>query len=491
MPRFAFAALLLAAAPLSAQSASPLARFDRFFADATMRVDLYHTGSAGDELFALDEVYRQGAWAGSRVHLTDDLGVGRYLATVSDAASGELLFSRGFDDYFGEYRTTAGALKGVRRTFHESVLIPYPKAKVTLALVLREPGKAPRPIFSAELDPAALTVLRKPLDAGVEVIEVANAGDPHAKVDVAFLAEGYTAAEEPKFRADLVRFARIFFAAEPYASHRSSFNLWGVFKPSQDSGADEPSWGSFKNTALSTTFDSLGSERYLLTEANKAMRDLAAHVPYDAIYIMVNSPRYGGGGIYNLYCTFTTDNQWHEYVFLHEFGHTFAGLADEYYTSSVAYNDFYPKGVEPNEPNVTALLDPANLKWKELLTPGIALPTPWEKTEFDSMDNAYQKLRGEWNERIAAAKRAGAPRAEVEKLQAESERLSKEQADKVDAYLARSRYAGQVGAFEGAGYAATGIYRPMVDCIMFSKGAKPFCRVCQRAIERVIAHDSE
>jgi hypothetical protein len=206
---------------------------------------------------------------------------------------------------------------------------------------------------------------------------------------------------------------------------------------------------------------------------------------------MVNHERYGGGGIYNLYCTFTADNYWSTYVFLHEFGHSFAGLADEYYTSSVAYTDFYAKGVEPAGPNVTALLDPAHVKWAALVTPGTPIPTPWEKADFDAMDIAYQKVREELNAKIAAAKRSGAPRADVEKLQEESERLSREHAGKVDAYLAKSAFVGQVGAFEGASYASQGLYRPMLDCLMFSKGAKPFCKVCQQAVMRVIDYYGE
>ena len=491
MPKAWIAAATLLAGSLGAQPAPLTARFDRFFLDATLRVDLYHIGNATEEMFTLDQLYREGLWAGSRVHLLDELGLGRYLVEVTDPSGGGVLFSKGFDDYFGEYRTTDPAAKGVRRTYQESVLVPYPRAKVRLAIEARGRDGQRREVLATEIDPSAITILTKPPDPRVKVVEVAKAGDPHAKVDIAILGEGYTAAEEGKFRADLARFAKLFFSAEPYASHRSSFNVYGVYTPSADSGVTEPSWGSFKNTALGAQFDALGSERYLLTEANRQVRDLAAHVPYDATYIMVNSPRYGGGGIYNLYCTFTTDNQWSDYIFLHEFGHAFAALADEYYTSSVAYSEFYPKGVEPSEPNITALLDPANLKWKDLLSPGVAVPTLWEKKDFDAMDTAYQKVRTALNERIAAAKRSGAPRVEVEKMQAESERLSLEQAKKVDAYLAASRFAGKVGAFEGAGYAATGLYRPMVDCIMFSKGAKPYCKVCQGAIERTIAHYTE
>lgn len=485
MVHLAVLAAMALAAPLA--TVQPVA-FDDVFVDATLRVDTYHTGNAAEETVTLDRVLRQGSWAGSLRHLTDRFGVGRYLATVVDPVTGVALFSKGYDSYFGEYRTTAAAGKGARRTFQESVLIPCPKKTVRFSIAVRQRDGALREIFATDIDPNSTSVVQAPLDAGVTVIQAAHAGDPHVKVDIAILAEGYTAAEEGKFRTDLARFVKLFFSQEPYASHRGSFNIAGVFKPSQESGASEPSWGVHRNTALGATFDSLGSERYVLTEDNRRVRDVAAHVPYDALMIMINSARYGGGGIYNLYCTFTADNQWSSYVFLHEFGHSFGGLADEYYTSSVAYSDFYPKGVEPDSPNITALLDPANLKWKALVTPGTPIPTPWEKAGFDTMDLAYQKVREALNGRIAAAKRAGAPRAEVEKMQDESERLSHENAAKVDAYLAKSRLVGQVGAFEGAGYASVGLYRPMLDCIMFSKGAKPFCKVCQQALLRVIEH---
>jgi hypothetical protein len=488
MKSLATLAVLTLAVPLLA---GPIPTFDQSFTDATLRIDTFHTGNASEEAVSLDHVYRQGIWAGSRTHLIEPFGFGNYLAKVIDPASGTLLFSKGYDTYFGEYRTTPAAEKGVRRTYHESLLIPCPKTTVRLAIEARGRDGSLKEIFSTEIDPGAATVIRRPLETDVRVLEVLKSGDPHGKVDVAILAEGYTAKEEGKFRADLARFVKIFLAQQPYASRKDSFNIYGVFKPSQESGCDEPNWSSFKNTALNASFDSLGSERYLLIEDNRRLRDLAAHVPYDALLVMVNSPRYGGGGIYNLYCTFTSDNYWSTYVFLHEFGHTFAGLADEYYTSSVAYSEFFPKGVEPAAPNVTALVDPANLKWKALTTPGTLIPTPWEKADYDAMDLAYQKVREEFNAKIAGAKRAGAPRPEVEKVQEESDRLSREHASKVDAYLSRSAFVGQVGAFEGAGYASQDLYRPMVDCLMFTKGAKPFCKVCQQAVARVIGYYAE
>lgn len=488
MVHLAVLAAIALSSPLPAMQ--PVA-FDEVFVDTTLRIDTYHVGNSAEEIVTLDRVVLQGSWAGSRKHLTDPFGVGCYLATVADPSTGVVLFSKAYDSYFGEYRTTAAAGSGVRRAFHESVLIPCPKKTVRFALAVRQRDGSLRELFATDIDPTATAVVRAPLDKGITVVPVLHSGDPHAMVDVAIVAEGYTAAEEKKFRSDLARFVKIFFDQEPYASHKDRFNITGVFKPSQDSGCSEPGWGEHRNTAVGATFDSLGSERYLLTEENRRLRDIAAVVPYDALYIMVNSSRYGGGGIYNLYCTFTADNQWSPYVFLHEFGHHFAGLADEYYTSSVAYTDFYPRGVEPDAPNVTALLNPETLKWRSLVTPGTPVPTPWEKADFDTMDRAYQKVREELNAKIAAAKRAGAPRAEVEKLQEESERLSRENAKRVDAYLSSSRFAGQVGAFEGAGYASEGLYRAAIDCIMFTKGVKPFCKACQQAIQRVIEHYGE
>lgn len=465
--------------------------FDDYFVDKTMRIDYFHSGDAQKEWVTVDQVYQQGIWAGSKRNLIDSFNNGRYYFKIFDSSSGKLIFSKGFDSYFGEYRTTTQALEGRKRTYHESALIPFPKRKITFAVESRNRENNLQPLFSQVIDPSSVSIIRENLKSGVRVFELVKSGDPHLKVDVAVIAEGYTAGEVEKFERDLRRFTKVFFDFEPYKSYKDRFNVYGVFQASQDSGCDEPRRGIFKKTALNSTFNSLGSERYLLTEDNKSLRDIAAHVPYDALFIMVNQERYGGGGIYNLYCTFTVDNQWWEYLFLHEFGHHFAGLADEYYTSSVAYNEFYPRGIEPLEPNITALLDPSHLKWKDLLTPGIEIPTPWEKEGFDRMDKAYQKIRGEFNDKIARMKREGAPAAEVQKVEQESERLSKEHAEKVDDYLAKSRFYGKVGVFEGAGYSAQGLYRPMLDCLMFTKGKKPFCKVCERAVIQVIMRYSE
>jgi len=466
--------------------------FNNYFINKTMRIDYFHIGDAKDEIITIDKIYQYGIWAGSIKNLIDNFNNGKYYYKIYDLSSGKLIYSKGFNSYFGEYQTSSEAINGIKKTYSESAIIPYPKIKIKFILERRKKDNQLEKFFETEIDPDSIGIIREPvLDKSVKIYKNEINGDPHIKVDVVILSEGYTKKEEKKFKSDLDRFTRIFFNQEPYKSYKNNFNIYGVFKPSEESGTDEPRAGIYKNTVLNSTFNSLGSERYLLTEDNKTMRDMAAHVPYDAIYIMVNHKRYGGGGIYNFFCTFISDNQWSSYIFLHEFGHSFAGLADEYYTSDVAYSDFYPQGVEPVEPNITALLNPPKVKWENLITPGIQIPTPWEKAGYDSVDLKWQSERRELNNKIAELKKKKAPQEQIKKVEEEYNQKDKEHADWVDNYLSKSKYAGKVGAFEGAGYASKGLYRPMLDCIMFSKGAKPFCKVCEEAIIKVIKFYSE
>ena len=465
----------------------PPVSFDDYFFDKTMRVDYHHIGDAETELVALDRVYRYGAWAGSMINLVDNLNYGAYYHKVYDADSGKLIYSRGFDSYFKEYQISAKAKDGVVKAFHETAIIPSPKNKIVFALDKRQREGHLVEVFRVEIDPADVNIITdEGADGTVSVFQSLASGDPHVKADVAIVGEGYTAAEEDKFRSDLERFTRVFFRSEPCKSHQDRFNIYGVFKPSPQSGCDEPRHGSFKDTAVGATFNSMGSERYLLTENNKALRDIARHVPYDALYIMVNHHRYGGGGIYNFYCTYAADNQWSEYLMVHEFGHSFFGLADEYYTSATAYDDFYPSGYEPSEPNITALLDPTNLKWKHLISEGIDIPTPWEKADYDATDLEWQKERRRLNDRVAEFRRTGAPGDEVEAAEAEYDKRDREHTEKMHAYLHASDLAQKVGAFEGAGYVSEGFYRPMIDCIMFTKGTSEFCAVCREAMVGIV-----
>ncbi len=494
MPRHRIMTLLLVSAlamPLFAGDSGPsFAGFDEHFRDRTLRAELYHTGNASSEQFVLERVVTEGSWGGSRTHLVPPYDRGRYRVELRDPASGAVLFRRGFDDIFGEYRSTAAAREGISRTYAESVRFPEPRNPVQLVIEARRPDLSFAPLFETTVDPSDPLIVREAPPAGVEIPARILGGDPHDCVDLAFLGEGYTREQADLFRQDFEKAARTLLGQEPFRSLRAHLNLYAVLRPSEDSGCDEPQRDVWRRTALSCRFFSLGSPRYLLTEDDRSLRKIAAVVPYDLAIIMVNHDRYGGGGIYNLYSTFTAHNRWAGYLLVHELGHALAGLADEYYTSSVAYTDLYPKGIEPVEPNITALLDPSKLKWKDPVSPNTPIPTPWNRKAFDRLDTAYQKRRQELNRAIAEAMRAGDD-AKATRLRQEAERMAVLEASKVHELLSKDRWAGSVGAFEGAGYAAHGLYRPEVDCIMFSKGLKPYCAVCDRAIRETIEQYTE
>ncbi len=387
----------------------------------------------------------------------------------------------------GEYRTTAPALAGTKRVFRRSVRCPYPKNRVMAVIEARDKQNLPREIFRTAVDPADYHIIRESARSEDASFEVLKNGDPHQKVDIAFLAEGYTGNDLAKFKADVGRFSGLLFAVEPFKAAKADFNIYGVFRPSADSGMDEPRQGVFKKTALNASFNAFDLDRYMLCEEGHRLREMAAQVPCDAIVILVNSKRYGGGGIYNDYCITTVDNERSPGVFIHEFGHAFGGLADEYYASEVSYNDFYPKGVEPLEPNITALLDPGRVKWADLLSPGISVPTDWGKDRIEALQAERQALRQEMRKALDTAKQKGLKDPEIKKIQAKFEKETKQNSAALEAV--RKQYAGledKVGVFEGAGYSAKGLYRPQIYCLMISSPKNEFCRVCQQALGRMI-----
>jgi hypothetical protein len=410
-----------------------------------------------------------------------------------DIASNTLIYSRGYDTYYGEYKTTAPAKEGIKKTFHETILTPLPRAPILLVIQSRDRKNIYHPLFSLRIDPQDYHILREtPGKQGV-VVEGIISGSPHNKVDLAILGEGYTRAEQQKFEKDFQRYVQAFFGWAPYRDLKDRFNIRGLFVPSEESGVDEPRQHIYKNTLLDATFNSLDSDRYLLTENTREMRDLASQVPYDAILIMVNSKRYGGGGIYNMFTLFTSDGSWNEYVFHHEFGHAFGGLADEYYTSDVSYDQFFPPGVEPTEPNITALLNPAALKWKDLVAPGLTIPTPWGQAEYDSLGALRDSLVREQSALRAELRKKGASTEEIKQAQSKlSEQIGALNA-RLKKFVSEHPLKGKVGAFEGGGYVPKGFYRPTINSLMnqFSEDEKTFYPVNDRAIRRVIEYYTE
>jgi hypothetical protein len=435
----------------------------------TLRLDYVHSGTATEEHVALDGMVLEGPWPGRLDRALDDTGLGRYAFEVADAQTGRRLYSRGFASIYGEWETTPEA-KQRARAFHESLRFPEPAAPVTVVLRKRDPAGTFREVWSVTVDPADPAIDRAP-PPPFRVWAVQESGHPRDKVDLLLMGDGYTAAEMPEWHADARRLAQMLFAVSPFKERRGDFNVWAVDTPAEESGVSRPSEGIHRRSPLRASYDAFGSERYVLAFDNKRLREAAAAAPYEFIEIAVNERKYGGGGIHNLYATVAARSAWAPYLFVHEFGHHFAALADEYYTSPVAYAAA-PAGTrsEPWEPNATA--DPQASRWQDLVTPGTPLPTPWPKEAFEEAQREIQARR----RKIREERR---PEDEMDALFREEQR-------RMTALLHGGAHAGTVGAFEGAMYESGGYYRPQVDCIMFSRNEVPFCAPCRRAIERVI-----
>ncbi len=469
-------ALLTIVASIAAPSLAPGApqAANPFDFGKTMRVDYFHTGGPrSGETIALDRVVNDGAWPGSRSQLVDATNLGKYLFEVRDKGDGRVLYSRGFASVYGEWETTPEA-RTVHRTFHASMRFPWPTRAVQVALSKRQPDNSFTRIGEMEIDPASRFVNAAAIpDRSGMVRTIFENGPAADKVDLVVIAEGYTRDQMAKFRKDVERLVGALFAHEPFKSRKRDFNVRAIELPSPQPGVNRPNAGVFRRTPVSAEYNIFDSERYVLTLDNRALRDVASAAPYEFIEILVNEDTYGGGGIFNDHATASVDSAFSEYVFVHEFGHHFAALADEYYTSDVAYETGAAgTKVEPWEPNVTALNDPATLKWKDLVTAGTPLPTPWQKEAFEQHSRSIQ-------ERRRAIRKRNAPEAEMDAL-------FTEQRDWEERLLGSEQYAKAVGAFEGASYEPKGLYRPQADCIMFTRNRVGFCRVCQRAIERII-----
>jgi hypothetical protein len=463
--------------------------FERYFVDSTMRVDLYHVGDRNDEFYTLDRVLREGRWAGTVGDLIDPFDYGRYRARLIDIASNRLIYSRGYDTYFGEYKTTDQAKSGSKRVFQESVLCPFPRHPVLLIIDRRNRSNIYQPLFEQRVDPSDYHTIAESVSRRDVIIPVVRSGDPHHAVDLVVVAEGYAQSEQKKFAEDVKRYADILFEWEPYRQYRDRFNVTGVFSPSPESGVDEPRQGSYKKTLLNATFNSLDSDRYLLTEENKLMRDVAGQVPYDALLVMVNSKRYGGGGIYNGFTAFTSDGPTNDYVFVHEFGHAFGGLGDEY-MGDVSYEGFFAKGVEPTEPNLTALLDPANVKWKDLVSPGMSIPTEWGEATYDSLIARRSVLIEEREKKLTRMRIDGATDSTLKDSGKGFSKDIGELNKRITSFLEDHPLKGKVGAFEGGGYEHKGIYRPTVNSLMnqFTKTDKRMYPVSEQAVKRMIEY---
>jgi hypothetical protein len=457
------------------------------FTEKAWRINLYQVGDAKTETLTIDAIYQEPIWPESRTRLGAPFNAGRYMLKVFDVAGNTLLYARGFDTMFAEYKTTTPALNGIQRVFQRSVRIPEPRRPVLLVVESRDKRNLLHRIFTQSIDPADYHIIRESASGGDWIYEPVVAGDPRINLDFVFVAEGYTAAARDKFKSDVDRMTKVLFDTEPYKSARGRISIRAVHRPSPEKAMDEPRQRIYRKTVLDAGFNAFDLDRYMLIEQNHRLHEIAAQVPYDALVVLVDSARYGGGSIAFDYCVTTVDNARSPEVFLHELGHSFGGLADEYYVSEVAYNDFYPKGVEPLEPNITALLDPANVKWKGLLSPGVGVPTEYGKDAIDGLQAEREARRAATAKEIAEAKGKGADAATLKSIQdkaAEADNSIQARIEEV-----RRKYADladKVGVFEGAGYSAKGLYRSQMNCIMISNPKMEFCAACRQALAAMI-----
>ena len=486
-PLLAVLALALALPALGSLAARSQPPFDEYFLDKALRIDLYQSGDAKDERVTVHQIYEEGIWPESKTGLLPPFDQGRYVLKVYDAASNRLVFLRGFDTMYAEYKTTSPALAGEVRVFERSVRIPLPKRPVLFVVEKRDRRNLLHPVFDRIIDPSDHHIIRERPAAGDAVFELQVTGDPHDKVDFVFVAEGYTAEAKDKFKADAERMTAFLFSVEPYKAMRDRFNVRAVFRPSPEKGMDEPRQRTYKKTVLNASFNAFDLDRYMLIEEDHRMHEIAGQVPYDALIVLVDSPRYGGGSIAFDYCVTTVDHPRSLEVFVHELGHSFGGLADEYYQSEVSYNEFYPKGIEPLEPNITALLDPPNVKWKDLLSPGIGVPTEYGKDRTEALQAEMREARAARDKSLEAAKKRGGAAKELKAIDDKFKTTESALRAKIEAV--RREYASlvdKVGVFEGAGYASKGLYRSMIFCIMIGNPKNEFCAVCQKAIAAMI-----
>lgn len=437
---------------------------------ATVRLDYIHSGNALSEQYAIERVLIEPLpWPGDMRQRFDDTNRGNNRVEVADAKTGELLYSRDFSTVFGEWKTTDEADK-LSRGFHESVRFPKPEHPVRVRILKRDERNQFSVAWSVEVDADAQDVVRKQPPAPASLTPIHVSGPSPQKVDLLILGDGYTQLDMKKFEQDARRLTQHLFEVSPFKERADDFNVWAMAVPSQESGVSRPSTGVHHASALGARYDIFGSERYVLTLDNRALRDIAQYAPYEFIEILVNNDTYGGGGIFGQFSTVAASNEWANYLFVHEFGHHFAGLADEYYTSPVAYGSSGTR-MEPWEPNVTALRDPEHLKWKRYVQPGTPLPTPWPKVEYEAYSREYQKRR-------AALRAANRPEDEMNAL-------FREDLARTRALFADARYRTAIGAFEGANYEASGYYRPAMQCIMFDR-SEQFCQVCRDGISEII-----
>jgi hypothetical protein len=419
MRTFSILLLTFLSAPLIAQI-----NFDNYFTDKVLRFDFMLAGNSEKTIVYPVGMKEEPFYGSSKTQLTDPFNYGNFRYELFDDSDGRLIYSRGFCTLYQEWQTTAEA-KSMERSFYEVATMPFPRKNARFVLSIRQRSGVFTKLYETAINPSDYFI-RKEKPVSAFFTKIYGNGKPETSVDLAFIAEGYKANEMEKFRDDVKKMADYLFSEAPFSEYKDRINIWAVEAVSEDSGTDIPGEEYYVNTVLNSSFYTFDLDRYLTTQDIKSVNDYAAVVPHDNIIVLINSDKYGGGGVYNYYSGTTTGHPLSLKVFIHEFGHGFAGLADEYYSSEVAYEEFYPLNVEPWEPNITTMVD-FDSKWKKMIDKETPVPTPSEE-----------------------------------------------------------KYRNVTGLFEGGGYSAKGIFRPEMECRMKNNSSKGYCSVCREAIKRMI-----
>ncbi len=396
--------------------------FNDWFEDRTLRIDYTFSGNVNQQMIAVDELKTIPRWYGKRQRLAELPVEGNGQITVRAHRNGDIIYRNSFSTLFQEWLSYDEA-KTTRRAFENVFLVPFPKDTVDITLNLFNNCREVMATLTHTVVPQDI-LIRKIGEKPTPYRTVIQAADTARCIHIAYIAEGYRKDEMDVFLRDVNTANEALFAHEPFKSMKERFNVIAVEAPSVDSGTSIPSEGIWKHTALGSHFDTFYSDRYLTTLRLKTLHDWLAGTPYEHIIILVNTDNYGGGGILNSYNLAMAHHPLFKPVVVHEFGHSFAGLADEY-----AYEEedipMYPHDVEPWEPNITTLTD-FHGKWEHLIKKGTEIPTN--------------------------------PSSDMKKI----------------------------GVYEGAGYSLKGVYRGLQDCRMRTNEYPEFCQVCRDAITRLI-----
>ena len=431
---------------LTLSAAGTEAGFDARFDGGTLRLDYVFCGDATRQEVYFLQAYRTSEWAGRRHHLTEPLLTGNGQIRLLDPQTGETLYANSFSTLFQEWQSTPEAAQ-LQRAFENCFQVPFPREKVEVELSLYDTHGQTCATLRHSVDPSDI-LIRQRQDNAFPRRELQRGGGIAEAIDVVIVSDGYGADDYVKFFADAGRAREALMRHEPFRSHAGRFNIRAVFAPSAQSGVSVPHDGDWRNTAFDSHFDTFYSTRYLTTSAMRRIYDALGTVPFEHVIVLVNTPVYGGGGIYNSLTIMGSDHPTFDVVIVPEFGHAFGGLADEYFYLTEE-SEQYPLDVEPWEPNITTLVD-FSRKWEDMLPAGVPVPTP-----LDSLER--QDVRRIWKD------------------------LTPDQKAVLNMGL---------GVYEGAGYRSKDVYRPVQECRMKINECEEFCPVCSRAIERMIDYYS-